>query len=134
MGSRRFGAFIVYISILSTIFELVIFNIFFDVERYSGPYPQLGAVLSLYHRFTPRLYPKFFGILGYDFSEKSLVYALCAQVIFSGGWSTFIPAFVGFVSGMLCVRACEHHELPEFVYTACKYLGTAIVDEGEKYF
>jgi hypothetical protein len=131
MGSRRFGAFIVYISILSTIFELVIFNIFFDVERYSGPYPQLGAVLSLYHRFTPRLYPKFFGILGYDFSEKSLVYALCAQVIFSGGWSTFIPAFVGFVSGMLCVRACEH-ELPEFMYTACKYLGTAIVDEGKK--
>lgn len=117
-------------SILSTIVELIIFNIFFDVERYSGPYPQLGGVLSLYHCFTPRLYPKFFGILGYDFSEKSLVYALCAQVIFSGGWSTFVPGVVGFVSGMLCVSACKH-ELPEFVYTMCKYSGSAIVDEGE---
>ena len=113
--------------------ELIIFNIFFDVERYSGPYPQLGAVLSLYHRFTPRLYPKFFGILGYDFSEKSLVYALCAQVIFSGGWSTFVPAVVGFISGWLCVGFCEH-ELPEFVYTMCEYSSTAIVDEGEKQF
>ena len=131
MGSRRFGAFIVYVSILSTITELIIFNIFFGVERYSGPYPQLGAVLSLYHRFTPRLYPKFFGILGYDLSEKSLVYALCAQVIFSGGWSTFVPALVGFGSGMLCVSVSEH-ELPEFVYTMCKYSGSSIVDEGEK--
>ena len=111
MGSRRFGAFIVYTSILSTVLELIVFNIFFDVERYSGPYPQLGAVLALYHRFTPRVYPKFLGILGYDFSEKSLVYALCAQVIFSGGWSTFVPAFVGFISGILCLRVCEH-ELP----------------------
>lgn len=131
MGSRRFGAYIVYVSILSTIVELIIFNIFFDVERYSGPYPQLGAVLSLYHRFTPRLYPKFFGLLGYDFSEKSLVYALCAQVIFSGGWSTFVPAAVGFVSGMMCVKASEN-ELPEFVYSMCKYSCAAIVDEGEK--
>lgn len=131
MGSRRFGAYIVYVSILSTIVELIIFNIFFEVERYSGPYPQLGAVLSLYHRFTPRLYPKFFGLLGYDFSEKSLVYALCAQVIFSGGWSTFVPAAVGFVSGMICVKASEN-ELPEFVYSMCNYSFAAIVDEGEK--
>ena len=58
MSSRRFGAFIVYSSVLSTILELVFFNIFFDIERYSGPYPQLGAVLALYHKFTPRMHPK----------------------------------------------------------------------------
>ena len=130
MGSRRFAAFIVYSSILSTILELVIFNIFFETERYSGPYPQLGAVLALYHRFTPRLHPKFFGVLGYDFSEKSLTYGLCAQVILSGGFSTIIPALVGFISGMLSVNFSEN-ELPEFVYSLGHVVGKSLfIDEG----
>jgi len=130
MGSRRFGAFIVYISFLSTILELVFFNIFFDIERYSGPYPQLGAVLALYHKFTPRLHPKFFGILGYDFSEKSLTYGLCAQVILSGGMSTIVPTMIGFLSGMICVNFSEN-QLPEFVYSLAAIIGNALlVDEA----
>ena len=130
MGSRRFGAFIVYSSVLSTILELVVFNIFFDLERYSGPYPQLGAVLALYHKFTPRLHPKFFGALGYDFSEKSLIYGLCAQVILSGGLSTIVPTLVGFFSGTLSVNLSET-ELPEFVYTMGQYMGKPLMDEGK---
>eukprot|EP00584_Thalassiosira_punctigera_P014764 CAMPEP_0172553976 /NCGR_PEP_ID=MMETSP1067-20121228/52641_1 /TAXON_ID=265564 ORGANISM="Thalassiosira punctigera, Strain Tpunct2005C2" /NCGR_SAMPLE_ID=MMETSP1067 /ASSEMBLY_ACC=CAM_ASM_000444 /LENGTH=298 /DNA_ID=CAMNT_0013342259 /DNA_START=104 /DNA_END=1000 /DNA_ORIENTATION=+ len=129
MGSKRFAAFIVYSSVISTILELLVFNIFFDVERYSGPYPQLGAVLALYNKFTPRLHPKFFGILGYDFSEKSLVYGLCAQVIFSGGLSTIIPTIIGFISGLLSVKLSET-ELPEFVYTIGQLMGKAFVDES----
>lgn len=129
MGSRRFGAFIVYSSVLSTILELVVFNIFFDLERYSGPYPQLGAVLALYHKFTPRLHPKFFGALGYDFSEKSLIYGLCAQVILSGGLSTIVPTLVGFFSGTLSVNLSET-ELPEFVYTMGQYMGKPLMDEA----
>jgi len=133
MGSRRFAAFLVYTSVLSTIVELVFFNIFFDIERYSGPYPQLGAVLALYHRFTPRLHPQFFGILGCSFSEKSLTYGLCAQVILFGGLSTIVPTFVGFISGILCVNFSEN-ELPELVYTLGQFLGKAIVDEGMTLF
>mmetsp|Transcript_4603 Transcript_4603/g.8852 ORF Transcript_4603/g.8852 Transcript_4603/m.8852 type:complete len:298 (+) Transcript_4603:164-1057(+) len=129
MGSRRFAAFIIYSSFISTIFELIVFNIFFDIDRYSGPYPQLGAVLALYHKFTPRLHPKFFGVLGYDFSEKSMIYGLCAQVILSGGLSTIIPTFVGFLSGLLCVNLSET-ELPEFVYTMGLVVGKAFVDES----
>lgn len=130
MGSRRFGAFIVYVSFLSTILELVFFNIFFDTERYSGPYPQLGAVLALYHKFTPRLHPKFFGILGYDFSEKSITYGLCAQVMLSGGMSTIVPTMIGFLSGMLCVNFSEN-QLPEFVYSLAAIIGNALlVDEA----
>lgn len=129
MGSRRFGAFIVYSSVLSTILELIIFNIFFDIERYSGPYPQLGAMLALYHKFTPRLHPKFFGVLGYDFSEKSLVYGLCAQVLLSGRLSSLIPAMVGFISGILCINWSET-ELPDFVYSFSNFMGKAIVDEA----
>ncbi|EED91735.1 predicted protein [Thalassiosira pseudonana CCMP1335] len=129
MGSRKFGAFIIYSSVLSTIFELVFFNIFFDTERYSGPYPQLGAVLAMYHKFAPRLHPKFFGVLGYDFSEKSLTYGLCAQVILSGGLSTAIPTIFGFISGMLSVSLSQH-ELPEIVYTAAGTLGKAFVDDA----
>jgi hypothetical protein len=129
MGSRRFAAFIVYTSILSTIVELVVFNIFFDIERYSGPYPQLGAVIMLYRRFTPRMYPKFFGMLGVDFSEKSVTYGLCAQVILFGGLSTVIPTLVGFVCGSLCVSLSEN-ELPQFVYTIGEIIGKTIVDEA----
>lgn len=110
--------------------ELVFFNIFFDIERYSGPYPQIGAVLSLYHRFTPRLHPKFFGILGYDFSEKSMTYGLCAQVILSGGLSTIIPTLIGIISGMMSVKLSET-ELPGFMYTLGEIVGKAFVDEGK---
>mmetsp|Transcript_29538 Transcript_29538/g.62720 ORF Transcript_29538/g.62720 Transcript_29538/m.62720 type:complete len:307 (-) Transcript_29538:2473-3393(-) len=129
MGSRKFAAFLTYVSILCTIFELFYFQIFFETERYSGPYPQLGAVLSLYHRFTPRMHPKFFGLLGYDFSEKSLVYGLCAQVILNGGLSTFIPSLLGFLSGWICVGWCET-ELPEVLYSVGEMLGRPFVDEA----
>lgn len=129
MGSRRFGAFIVYTSFLSTAMELLFFNIFFDLERYSGPYPQLGAVLALYHKFTPRMHPKFFGVLGYDFSEKSITYGLCAQVIFFGGFSTIVPAFFGFMAGLLAVKWSES-ELPDFVYTIAGVIGKAIIDDA----
>lgn len=128
MGSRRFGAFIVYTSVLSTFLELVVFNLFFDIERYSGPYPQLGAVLALYHKFTPRLHPKFYGVLGYDFSEKSLTYGLCAQVLLSGGLSTIVPMAVGFLSGTLSVNLSEN-ELPELVYSFGQSIGKSFADE-----
>jgi len=128
MGSRRFGAFIVYTSVLSTFLELVVFNLFFDIERYSGPYPQLGAVLALYHTFTPRLHPKFYGVLGYDFSEKSLTYGLCAQVLLSGGLSTIVPMAVGFLSGTLSVNLSEN-ELPELVYSFGQSIGKSFADE-----
>ena len=129
MGSRRFAAYIVYTSILSTIVELVVFNIFFDIERYSGPYPQLGSVIMLYRRFTPRMYPKFFGMLGVDFSEKSVTYGLCAQVILFGGLSTVIPTLVGFICGSLCVSLSEN-ELPQFVYSIGEIVGKTIMDEA----
>ncbi|KAL3805785.1 hypothetical protein HJC23_007746 [Cyclotella cryptica] len=129
MGSKKFSAFIVYSSLISTVLELIFFNIFFDTERYSGPYPQIGAVLFLYHNFTPRLYPKFFGVLGFDFSEKSLTYGLCAQVILSGGLSTATPTLFGFIAGSLSVNLSQT-ELPDFVYVAAGVIGKAFVDEA----
>ena len=120
----------VYASVLSTIFELIIFNLFIDIERYSGPYPQLGAVLALYHKFTPRLYPKFFGVLGQDFSEKSLTYGLCTQVFLCGGPSTAVPAAVGFLAGSLSLKLSET-QLPELAYSLGRSVGNVFVDEGE---
>jgi len=130
MGTRKFGAYIAYSSFLSTFLELLFFNIFFDTQRYCGPYPQLGAMLCLYHKYTPRLHPKFFGVLGLDFSEKALTYGLCFQVIFSGGFGTIIPTMFGFAAGMLCVTwSCR--ELPDFVYVAAGgVLGKFVVDDA----
>jgi hypothetical protein len=129
MGTRKFGTFLFYTSLLSTLLELIFFNIFFDTERYSGPYPQLGAVLYLYHKYTPRLHPKFFGVLGYDFSEKSLTYGLCAQVVLSGGWSTVIPSLFGCLAGSMCVKWSEV-EMPELFYGAASAVGRVFADEA----
>lgn len=64
-----------------------------------------------------------------DFSEKSLTYGLCLQVMFSGGWSTVLPSAVGFIAGTVCVNWCVN-ELPGFVYSACAALGKVIVDDA----
>lgn len=52
-----------------------------------GPYPLLGALAWLYHWFTPRIYPRFMGVLGLYFSEKSFVYMWFAQVMLSASGS-----------------------------------------------
>lgn len=129
MGSHKFGTFLFCTTVLSTFFELVFFQIFFDTERYSGPYPQLGALLFLYHKYTPRMHPKFFGVLGYDFSEKALTYGLCAQAILSGGLSTAVPAFLGAVSAHLWLH-CGDIGLPGFMYAAAESLGFLFMDES----
>ena len=129
MASRKFGAYLLYSSLLSILFELFFFQIFYDTPRYSGPYPLLGAVLYLYHVYTPRLHPKFFGVLGMDFSEKALTYGLCFQVMASGGVSTAIPTLFGFLAGMICVNISKN-ELPDFVYSVCGTLGKVFVEDA----
>jgi len=103
---------------------------------YSGPYPQLGSLLVLYYLFTPRLYPRFFSVLGFEFSEKSLTYLFAFQVIFSGGWSgTVLPticgAFSGFLSSTDKLPLNRMELIPEFLYKiAERIFGGIFADRG----
>ena len=117
MGTARFVTYLLLANILSTFLELCLATFYplTDV-RFSGPYPSLGAVLYLYHVYAPRLHPKFYGMLGLDFSEKSLTYFFALQVLLSGGWGTLQPALCGAVAGYLVrspVLPLSKMELPD---------------------
>mmetsp|Transcript_3830 Transcript_3830/g.5155 ORF Transcript_3830/g.5155 Transcript_3830/m.5155 type:complete len:321 (-) Transcript_3830:318-1280(-) len=134
MGSRKFGTFLFFTTTISTCWEILLSQVFHEqMARYSGPYPQLGALLTLYHIYTPRLHPQFFGLLGFDFSEKAITYGFAAQVLFSGGLGTFLPALCGMVAGYLYttpIFPLSKWELPELVYNLCSSLGASFIDRN----
>lgn len=137
MGSRKFGTFVFFTSALSVVFQIICSQTLHDGgARYNpGPYPLLGALLFLYHRYTPRLHPRFFGALGFDFSEKAITYFFALQAIFSGGIATLIPAVCGAVGGYICsAPSLPMHkaEMPDFVYDVCGAVGGALADEGHR--
>ena len=102
MGTPRFGTYCLISSVLGGFLELVILSTVAPAgSRFSGPYPLLGSVLYLFHRHAPRLYPRFFGMLGFDLSEKSLTYFFALQMLLGGGWATLRPALCGAVAGFL---------------------------------
>jgi membrane associated rhomboid family serine protease len=80
--------------------------------HYSGPYPLVGALLLLFHIYTPRLHPKFVGCCGVMyFSEKSLGYLFCAQILFYHGSSSIIPCFLGAPIGLSYHGYESYHDL-----------------------
>ena len=98
MGSRKFGLFVMVANLGAVGLEVVLVGFTTLMEtgyRYQGPYALLGALMYLYHRYTPRLHPRFFGILGFTFSEKSFYYLWFAQVVGYRGWNTVLAAAFG---------------------------------------
>jgi len=134
MGSRKFGTFLFFTTVISTSWEILLSQVFHDeLARYSGPYPQIGSLLMLYHIYTPRLHPQFFGLLGFDFSEKAITYGFALQMVFSGGLGTMLPAMCGMVAGYLYtvpMFPLSKIELPEFVYSICSSVGAGFVDRN----
>ena len=103
LGTVKFGTMVVFVNVVATFLELIVASSFPGLVdmRYSGPYPTLGAVLYLFHVYAPRLHPKFFGLMGFDFSEKSLQYLFALQVMFSGGMGTLQPVLCGAIAGAM---------------------------------
>lgn len=76
----------------------------FQNEKFAtGLYPLLGVLMYLYTRYTPRLYPKFASVLGFDFSEKAMTYLLALQIMANQGINSIIPFMSGYASGILCM-------------------------------
>jgi len=109
MGTRKFASFLLFKTLpISTIIQCLLLELS-DLSDTPpepptftpGPYPHIGALLYLYHHYTPKQHPQLFGVLGFDFSEKALTYGFALQSITSNGWSSFLPAAVGYASGYL---------------------------------
>ena len=97
----------------------------------TGPYTIIGSLFYLYHTYTPRLHVRFMGILGMDFSEKSLTYGLTFITIYSQGWASILPFLFGYWSSFLSIQDYDNDNdrkwwnfyrqwectLPNFVYS-----------------
>ena len=102
LGTAKFGTLLVFTNVCATFLELCAASLFpSPTERHSGPHPTIGAMLYLFHVYAPRLHPKFFGLAGLHFSEKSLTYVLAAQVVLFQGIGTVRPVLCGAIAGGL---------------------------------
>lgn len=118
MGSRKYGTFLLTTSLLSLIWEMSMSQIILTAPR-AGPYHFLGSHLFLFHRYGPRLFPRFFGLFGFDFSEKCFTYAFAFQLILANGQGELLASVLGAVAGYACsTPALPLHrlELPEGCY------------------
>ena len=71
LGSRKYVLWLTQVYIVTIPLIWTVAMILGDVT-YAGPYPTLGALLYLFYRYTPRLHPRFFGVLGFHISEKAI--------------------------------------------------------------
>lgn len=187
MSSRRFASYLVYSWILATFWQFLIATQFLvsdittvttssrneDATRNnrdhntqseysmatikSGPYILLGSVCLLYHLHTPRLYPKLYGVLGMNFSDKSVNYFLIFNLIIGGSFASFfsssspesssyssgetplntiLPFTCGALAGFLCITPIFSpwnekylQELPEFVYKMAYLIGAPLFSD-----
>jgi len=135
MSSKKFGTFLFFSVVISSIWETILFYNFSSSEgntaRASGPYSVLGSIIYLYHMYTPRMYPKFFGMLGFHFSEKAFTYAIAFQLCFSAGLATLLPILSGMAAGFVCLHRglpIQEWELPNWIYNAFHRFGQIFVD------
>ena len=114
LGSRKFCTWLVESQIVAIVLIwTVATTMLHSTLVYGGPYPTLGALLYLYYKCTPRLHPRFFGVFGFNVSEKVIPYAFALQVILFRGIHTVIPALCGGIAGWLAILYTV--DVPEFV-------------------
>jgi len=114
MGTRKFGVFLVLINLCAIGLEVVfvgLTTLMTTGYHYQGPYALLGGLMYLHHRFTPRLHPRFFGILGFTFSEKSFYYLWFAQVVGYQGRNTIVATVCGIITAYVYINTNLHQTL-----------------------
>jgi hypothetical protein len=105
MGSRKFLVFYVLMTAASIAMEVLLVHTGLDLLllldqkawqfKYAGPYAFTGALFFLFHKYTPRLHPRFFGVAGFYFSEKSFYYLWFLQVVTAARWSSVVATATG---------------------------------------
>jgi len=116
MGTRKFTSFLLFKCLpVSTILQCLLLelsdlsdNNTSESSFAPGPYPHIGALLYLYHRYTPKQHPRLFGLLGIHFSEKAFIYGLALQSTISSGWYSVLPVAVGYLAGRFATSPSLH--------------------------
>lgn len=104
MGSRKATMFTIFVHSFAMALEtfLVPFALYHDFNlRYTGPYAMIGAYFYLFHRYTPRITPTFFSMLGFNFSDKLFHYIWFLQVSGSAGFSSGLMVGIGAMAAMI---------------------------------
>eukprot|EP00735_Rhodelphis_limneticus_P007629 TRINITY_DN20211_c0_g1::TRINITY_DN20211_c0_g1_i1::g.30398::m.30398 TRINITY_DN20211_c0_g1::TRINITY_DN20211_c0_g1_i1::g.30398 ORF type:complete len:373 (-),score=19.43,sp/Q8RXQ2/RBL18_ARATH/33.19/1e-30,UBA/PF00627.26/3.1e-06,Rhomboid/PF01694.17/0.00075,DER1/PF04511.10/0.0078,DUF1751/PF08551.5/0.012 TRINITY_DN20211_c0_g1_i1:361-1419(-) len=125
MGSYLFSSFLAIVISLSTIIQVALATILPpSVPLATGPYAIIFSAIALYLYEVPHTYR--YRVYGFTFSDKIFVYGLATQIILSSYPSSLIPAFAGFLAGMLYrSEAIPLHRLR---------LPSPLVSLGSKYF
>lgn len=141
-GTRLFFSYLLTSLFLGSVYleciKIILVSSPFDVGgEGTGPYLVIGILLYLYYSQVPRIHPKFIGILGVDFSEKSMTYVLFAMMLPLG----FLPVSCGFVASLICSSSVilplitKYLQFPEAVYSvANRLLGPLFVDKASTRF
>jgi membrane associated rhomboid family serine protease len=143
MGSRKFSVFYLLVSITAMAMELIMVHtdmlMLFSSSsagsskwQYAGPYAVLGALFWLFHKFTPRLHPRFFGVAGFYFSEKSFYYLWFLQVATAAKWHTVTAVAIGVVVGAIYTNAApvawlKLLDVPDVVASLCSKFGERVL-------
>jgi len=127
MGTRKFCVWLLGIGMMSTIMQLLVVGQVIDWIRYSGPYPAIGSLIWMFHTTVPRLHPRFFGMFGFHFSDKSIGYVFYSQMILIRGMNSLIPCICGMFAAYLVdtIQPLQHafdvpDSLASIVTTAMK--------------
>jgi len=151
MSSRKFSSFLLGTWLLSIGIEYLLYQSLgglglvetstttrqpqFHVT-YTGPYSWVGALGYLFHVYTPRQHPRFFGLLGFHFSEKAIQYAILCQVMVMGNSGNaflhqLLPSVAGIMAGFLCSTPqlpLANMEIPSFLTTPFGMIFGFLVD------
>jgi hypothetical protein len=129
MGTRKYAVWLTGVALISIAFQVVAGQVYSEGFRYSGPYPIIGALVLMFHIYTPRLHPRFFGMFGLYFSEKSMAYAFCAQIMFYRGYSSLVPCVCGAISALIMTAFASKFDMPDFLASTVTTLLARFIDE-----
>lgn len=135
MGTRKYCFWLTSVAVLSVAFQLFVAQVIFVENglQYSGPYPTIGALVLLFHLYTPRLHPRFFGLFGIHFSEKTMSYAFCAQILLNRGYSSILASACGMVAAFLTTKTMAKQtnvlDFPDFLASIVSAVLHRFVDD-----
>jgi hypothetical protein len=130
MGSRKMILFCILVMTGTIALEAVFVHspalLTFNYQ-YSGPYALIGALFSLFHQYTPRLYPSFFSILGVKFSEKVFYYLWFLAVAGGAGWNSVLAVMIGWMVALLYrIDVFKNMDVPEPLAAILSDIGSRI--------
>ncbi|KAH9310168.1 hypothetical protein KI387_038079, partial [Taxus chinensis] len=134
IGSNKYSVFILFSSIFSILFELVILIGLKDTISSGlvpGPY---GIIFSLFVPFFLDIpVSTRFQIFRFRFSDKSFVYLAGLQLLLSSWKRSFIPGICGMLAGLLYrmnIFRIQRIKLPKLVVSAASWLFAPLVSSG----